>query len=109
MQISHFMVMVLVLLVIEINDTWLGRSLIFKSFHTVRILNVIPVGITMHMGRVKMYDAAVRFLGIQVLRDTVYELKTYPPVTNKTPTGITEKMNTTTTVAKCINLVYPVR
>ena len=57
-----------------------------------------------------MYDAAaVRFLGVQVLRDTVYELKTYPPVTNKTPTGITERVNTIITVAKCINLVYPVR
>ena len=66
----------------------------------------------MHMGRVKMYIPAVRFLGIQVLRDTVeraYEPKTYPPVANITPTGITERVNAITTVAKCINLVYPVR
>ena len=63
----------------------------------------------MHMGRVKMYVAAVRFLGIQALRDTVYELKTYPPVANKTPTGITERVNVITTVVTCINLVYPVR
>ena len=76
----------------------------------MRILNVIPVGTMMHMGRLKMYDAAVRFLGIQlVLRDTVYELKTYPPVAKIAPTGITERVNTITTVAKCINLVYPVR
>ena len=76
----------------------------------MRILNVFPVGKTTHMGRVKMYDAGVvRFLGIQVLKDRVYELKTYPPVANETPTGITERVNTITTVAKCINLVYPVR
>ena len=75
----------------------------------MRILNVIPVGTTMHAGRMEMYIAAVRFLGIQVLRETVYELKTYPPVANKTPTGITERVNAITTVAKCINLVDPVR
>jgi hypothetical protein len=64
----------------------------------VRRLNVIPVGTTMHMGRVTMYVATVRFLGTQVPRDTVYELKTYPPVANKTPTGIAERVKTITIV-----------
>ena len=100
---------VLVLIKLSLTFTWLGWSLIFKSFHTVRRLKVIPVGKAMHIGRVKMYTALVKFLGTQMLRDIVYELNMYPPVPNKTPTGITEKMSTIAIVMLCISLMYLVR
>ena len=66
---------------------------------------MIPVGITMDMGRTKKYIAAVRFLGTQVLRDVVYELKTKPPVPNKTPTEINGRVSATTLVIMCMNLM----
>ena len=69
----------------------------------------MPVGITMHIGRMKIYIAVVRFLGRQVLRDTVYELRMYPPVPNKTPTGIIGRVSAITMVRMCINLMYLVR
>ena len=75
----------------------------------MRRLKVIPVGKAMHIGRVTMYIAVVVFLGKQVLRDTVYEYNTYPPVLNKTPTGITERVNVMTIVMTCMSLMYLVR
>ena len=72
-------------------------------------LKVIPVGRMMHIGRAKMYIAVVKFLGTQVLRDIVFELNTYPPVPNKIPTGIAERVSTITIVILCISLMYLVR
>ena len=72
-------------------------------------LKVIPVGRMMHIGRTKMYIVVVKFLGTQVLRDIVFELNTYPPVPNNTPTGITEKVSTIAIVMLCISLMYLVR
>lgn len=70
---------------------------------------MIPVGKAMHIGRVKIYIALVKFLGTQMLRDIVFELNTYPPVPNKIPTGIAERVSTITIVMLCISLMYLVR
>ena len=70
---------------------------------------MIPTETMMHRGRTNTYSDAVRFLGIQVLRNTVKELRTNPPVPNKTITGMVGRVRATITVKICVALMYPLR